>query len=216
LASWRFTFPRRAAFTLAELLAVVAIMAILLATVVPSISGLARSAGLRGATMQVRTALAQARQTAITRRVPTGVLFPTWQNDMNKGFRAIIVASVTGQYTIAGGPAPNVYRAVGEWQFLPPGVVIDAWQVWVVTNVHLQSFGLQGGFTPFYSFQQRGGGQGTIHSVLGTFGTHHGFINLYEGWVDGNGVRQARPNGATNQIEIKYGTGAIKSKRLGE
>lgn len=105
-----FTLPRntrRRGFTLAELLAVIIIMSILMVTVVPSIKGMTQGASLRGATMQVRTSLIAARQNAITKRLDTCVLFPSADQDPAKGYHAIAIYST---------------NYVTDWIFFPQGV----------------------------------------------------------------------------------------------
>lgn len=198
-----FHFPlspftlHRTGFTLVELLAVIVIMGILLATVAPSIIGLMRGAALNGATMQVRTALSQARQLAVVRHRTAAVLFPTNANDVQKGFRAILVI-------VATNAIEDSWEAVGDWQFLPPGVVYSVQTVHQLTNYNpglmLSSVAEP---VPVSMFNYRGR-------------WYDSTIDLYEGWVDQSGVRQARPNGATNRLVIRGLTGSIISERLGD
>lgn len=70
----RFVQGRRG-FTLMELLTVMVIMSIVLATGVVSYVGARRGAELRGAVISVKTALSMARQHAVTKRRPTAVVF---------------------------------------------------------------------------------------------------------------------------------------------
>ena len=104
----------RGGFTLAELLAVIIIMAILAAVVIPNVAGLTRGASLRGATMQMRATLVQALQNAISRRADVSVLFPeTLPSDNPKNYRAYAVyaSTYTGKWFAA------------NWEFLPQGIV---------------------------------------------------------------------------------------------
>lgn len=205
-AVWRAGNERisaRTGFTLVELLAVIVIMALLLTAVVPSISGLARGAALRGATLQVRTALAQSRQRAIMFHGQGGVLFPTYDNDTNTGFRAITI--IARQRC---GPI-DPWSNVTDWVFLPAGVVFDSRlatvgnQMGAITNADNPRLHLQGARTPLCWFDHWGG------RGLG------GAVNLMEGWVDNDGTPQGRPNGATNRIEIRaFIGGTITCKRL--
>ncbi len=70
----RFVQGRRG-FTLMELLTVMVIMSIVLATGVVSYVGARRGAELRGAAISVKTALSMARQHAVTKRRTTAVVF---------------------------------------------------------------------------------------------------------------------------------------------
>jgi prepilin-type N-terminal cleavage/methylation domain-containing protein len=65
----------RRGFTLMELLTVMVIMSIVLATGVVSYVGARRGAELRGATSSVQSAIAMARQHAVTKRRTTAIVF---------------------------------------------------------------------------------------------------------------------------------------------
>lgn len=110
------------AFTLAELLVVIAVMGIVIAISIPAFQGIGRGAGMRAATVQVKTTLGLARQWAITHRQRTYVVFPTWYSGMSsnsyKACRAYGVFAVTDLATGSG------YYAK-DWTFLPPGVVFN-------------------------------------------------------------------------------------------
>ena len=97
---------------------VIAIIGIMLAVSLPSFIGLSRGANMRSAVIQLRSTLSLARQWAITRRVPTYVVFPAYYNNMYSGFES----HVTKAYR-----AYSVYTAtngyVQEWRYLPQGIV---------------------------------------------------------------------------------------------
>jgi prepilin-type N-terminal cleavage/methylation domain-containing protein len=221
---------RRRGFTLAELLAVLVIMGILIAAVIPSLSGLTRSAAVRGATLQVRAALIQARQFAITRRTTTSVLFPDQGNNTNTGNRAIAV------YASA---SPNGYF-ISDWMFMPPGIVLATtnlgtviWDPMIMQNgyqsetyylfngpagapqpyngmqcVCYSSSG-QIGSSPWGSVQTGQGGQ-----ALGT----NAQVLIYEGGVNPALTYPSsvwgRPNGSTNQIQIVVLNGKLLFFRM--
>lgn len=183
----------RRGFTLAELLAVLVIMGILIAAVVPSISGLARSAGMRGATMQVRMTLVQARQFSITKSCEVAVLFPDdsntdANNDNSKGYRALAVMANPND---TSGKA----KYVSDWQFLPPGIFMTVSNNWQ-TNQNSVASGLQGYVQDVYLWSGGGLRRDGYHTNSPSV-----YITIYEGQKDpGGGPPLGRPNGSTNQL----------------
>lgn len=112
-----------AGFTLAELLAVIAIMAILLALSVPAFRAFGQGRALEAAVTQLKTALSLARQHAVTYRRYTYVVFPTREDvvspeDYFKAYRSYAVFTVTNRATGSG-------RYLSSWMFLPEGIVFD-------------------------------------------------------------------------------------------
>ena len=221
---------RKRGFTLAELLAVLVIMGILIAAVVPSLSGLTRSAGLRGATLQVRAALIQARQFAISRRITTSVLFPDQGNNTNTGNRAIAV------YATA---SPNGYF-ISDWMFMPPGIVLSTTNLGTVT---WDPMIMQNGYQPqtYYLYNGPGaapmpyngmqcvtyGSTGSIGNTPwgsvqtgqgGSYGGTNAQVFIYEGGIDPSlpypSSVWGRPNGSTNQIQIVVLNGKLLFIRM--
>ncbi len=111
---------KKRGFTLVELLVVMGIMALLVLVAMPMFSGLTRSSGMSGATMQLRTTLSLARQWAITHRAVTYVVFPTDPNiESDKGTG--VTSRIQRSY--------NVYTAqdgfIRDWIYLPDGIFFD-------------------------------------------------------------------------------------------
>lgn len=110
------------AFTLIEMLIVIAIIASLSALTLPSLQGLLGVSGVRGGVNTVLATLDQARAAAIENGTDVYVGFPppTFNdpNDPNTRFAAMIV--------IRGArfdEAPDTFRPLSRWVRLPPGVV---------------------------------------------------------------------------------------------
>lgn len=184
-------------FTLAELLAVIVIMSLLMVVVVPGISGLTRGASLRGATMQVRTTLIAARQTAISRRADVSVMFPSaLPGNNSKNFRAIAVyaSNYTGSWYVA------------NWEFLPPGVVFSPNNFASSDKVTAPIEGSTTATVPAITFNRLGERTGTSASAAQ--------VLLLEGFVNGGTVVSRSKAGGTNQIDVLYPAGIIQVKRL--
>jgi prepilin-type N-terminal cleavage/methylation domain-containing protein len=181
----------RRGFTLAELLAVIIIMAILMAVAVPGLRGLTKSAGLRGATLQVKTALDQARQHAISFRQDTGVLFPAWANDPktedSKAYRAIAVYST---------------NFLTDWQFLPAGILVARSNL-LATSATDRKNSVQGlsGSTPYCLFNHQGRRNGEFTMIV------------YDGFV-GAGGNIVTKGGGTNVITVRDVLGSVSIRRL--
>lgn len=183
-------------FTLAELLAVIVIMSLLMVVVIPGISGMTRGASLRGATMQVRTSLVAARQTAIVRRANVSVLFPTTlPNNDPKNHRAIAI------YT--NGASVGLSGFVSAWEFLPVGIVFQrvagslpiSVNVWDPTQVSVDSVT----FNRLGEYTSSGNGEAQ-------------FL-LLEGFVNGSTILK-KTLGSTNQVNILYPAGIIQVRSL--
>lgn len=113
-----------AAFTLIEMLIVIAIIAVLSALTLPALQGLFGVSGVRGGVNTVLATLDQARAAAIENGTDVYVGFPpptfTDPNDPNTRFAAMIV--------IRGArfdETPGTFRPLSRWVRLPPGVVFQ-------------------------------------------------------------------------------------------
>jgi len=100
----------RSAFTLIELLAVMAIMGLMMGLAVVAFKDMGRGRGMRGATLQFKTYLGLARQNAITKRMPVRLAFGNIVDDRGEhGF--FVLESTTGVQ-------------MGQTNYLPSGVII--------------------------------------------------------------------------------------------
>ena len=114
---------RSRGFSLTELLAVIIIMSVLAAIVIPGMGGLLGQTKLKSAIAPLVSTLRQAQQYAITHGHPVYVVFPTKRDEatlygtngeLRKRFlRGYAVYSARDKY-------------LGEWQHLPEGVVFNA------------------------------------------------------------------------------------------
>jgi len=108
----------RAGFTLVELLAVVAIMAILMVIALPAFHLFAKK-DIDTAAAELRATLRLARQYAVTRRQEVFVVFPTAddpapsEEDVDKLLRSYAVLALTND-------SPEQYEYVTEWHYLVP------------------------------------------------------------------------------------------------
>lgn len=108
---------RMRGFTLIELLMVMGIIGLLMAIAIPFVGGIADGNKLDGATTQLKFAIEQARQHAITRRERVYIVFP-----INDGaFAAQGISNVAYRaYAIC---TTNAF--IREWAFLPQGLYFD-------------------------------------------------------------------------------------------
>jgi prepilin-type N-terminal cleavage/methylation domain-containing protein len=109
---------RTAAFTLVEMLVVIAIIAILSTLVVPSLRGLFGVAGRRGGLNTLSGALEQARLSAIENGVISYVGFPSGTATNELAFSSVIV------YRTGKSGESNVVP-VSRWVRFPTGVFLD-------------------------------------------------------------------------------------------
>jgi len=191
-------FPNRSArgFTLAELLAVIIIMSILMVFVVPSVVGMTRGASMRGATMQVRSTLMAARQIAITRRATASVLFPQTLSSPNdsKNYRAIAI--FTNGTTAANG------ALVSAWDFLPQGIVFQATNSLTTVNAAVDK--TTSAPVPALTFNRLGD----------LSGGNEASVCLLEGVIMSGSVQPKGAAGGTNKITVLFPAGIIQVKRL--
>jgi prepilin-type N-terminal cleavage/methylation domain-containing protein len=181
-------------FTLAELLAVIVIMAIMMGIAVPGLRGLTKSAGLRGATLQVKTALDQARQHAMAFRQDTGVLFPAWANDPKiengKSYRALAVYST---------------NYLTDWQFLPAGILVARPNL-TPTSATDRKRSIQG---------LQNGPDGVPYCLINRQGRRNGEFTMlvYDGFVVAGGNIVTK-GGGTNVITVRDVLGSVSVRRL--
>ncbi len=107
-------------FTLVELLAVIAIMAIVLLAAVPMFQAMGKR-DLGSAASQLRATLRLARQHAVVRRQNVYVVFPdnrdsVGSEDVDKILRSYAVLAETGT---------SSYVYLTDWKYLPQGVYLD-------------------------------------------------------------------------------------------
>lgn len=118
---------RAKAFTLIELLAVIAIIAVLMSVTMPAFLNMGKGSALRSAQTQVRSALSLARQYAImnntsVRFIVAGVDGGTYSSqDLDKCLRAYAVYDLGENSTLNN--LDDKYAK--EWEYLPQGVVFD-------------------------------------------------------------------------------------------
>lgn len=109
------------AFTLVELLAVIAIMAIVLSFVVPAFSSTMRSMQLTQAAESVSDQLHIARQTALTKNHPIEVRFYSYSDPRAAGSSKACRAIQSFQINDDGS-----YTAVNKAILLPDAIIIDS------------------------------------------------------------------------------------------
>ncbi len=118
--------PRQKAFTLLELLAVIAIIGLLAGLVVPAFSHLAESSKLTNAATQLANELNYAQQLAIKNNVPTSVVFYSYKNSTNADTTPRFQAFQT--WVQAPNQALNTYAAYrpgSKVMPLPEGIIIS-------------------------------------------------------------------------------------------
>jgi prepilin-type N-terminal cleavage/methylation domain-containing protein len=109
------------AFTLTEMLVVVALVAVLTALVAPSLQGLFGVVGRRGGANTLSAALDQARLAAVENGVPAFVLFPTGTGISNDlAWSSVIVMRALRDGEAGAGPVP-----LTRWLRLPDGVYVE-------------------------------------------------------------------------------------------
>ncbi len=109
------TSARRGAFTLVEMMIVIAMVALLLGVAIPGLSGVVQSMSLSQAGGKVTRLVEQARQRAMTENVMTALVLVTAAGVPEDG-RALTLLECP-----PGGP----WRQISEWHLLPDGVVVD-------------------------------------------------------------------------------------------
>ena len=204
----RATRHHRTAFTLAELLAVIAIIGIMIAASAPSITSLMRGAGVRGATTQLKSGLSLARQYAITHRTPVYVVLPVWANDpqandpnKSKGYRSFGICSFTATTDTNGITSTN-FSYIQDWQVLPQGVLLQTNSTGFTTTNLPASCGLTSPIVLAFCFKTDGSLRSVGSSTLN--------LSLREGYLNNSGTPILRNNGFSNQVSIYGLTGTVK------
>lgn len=122
---WRWTkalVGGSGGFTLVELLTVVAVIAVLLALIVPATLGFSRSNGLGSAGRLFANLLTVARSEAINRRTVVRVEIATdWPRDPGLRYRKATLTAAT--FHAARGR--HVYGQIAGWETLPDGVCFE-------------------------------------------------------------------------------------------
>ena len=138
---------RQRAFTLMELLIVLAIMGLLAAIALPAMKGLQKSNTIANATQQLTADLALARQTAIRERTTVHVVFvpPTiltmnyntandeagrrdsrqWANLLSGAYSTY---ALFAERTVGDQPGQRKFRYLTGWRTLPDGMFIAEWE----------------------------------------------------------------------------------------
>lgn len=109
---------RRSAFTLIEMLIVIALIAMLSALLVPAMKGLTGVAGVRGGVNTLTGALEQARLTAMQNGTTAYVGFPFQATNKESSHSSVIILRRDTTNT-------NNVVAVTRWIKLPQGIMIE-------------------------------------------------------------------------------------------
>jgi prepilin-type N-terminal cleavage/methylation domain-containing protein len=112
---------RQHGFTLAELLSVLVIIAIVLSIALPAVTNLTKANALNAAAREVSNTLSLARQYAITHRIKTRVVFPFSQTTVSSLAPAYLSYAVMTNNTSVD-PRTN-WMYVTKWEQLPIGAV---------------------------------------------------------------------------------------------
>ena len=115
----RSPLRERSAFTLVEMLIVVALIGIMAAMITPSLQGLFGVAGRRGGVNTLSGAIEQARLAAIESGVSAYVGFPTSATNKELAYSSVIVFRAKRD-----GDANN-YVPLSRWMRFPTGVFLD-------------------------------------------------------------------------------------------
>jgi prepilin-type N-terminal cleavage/methylation domain-containing protein len=120
----RSPLRERSAFTLIEMLIVIAIIALLTALTLPALQGLFGIAGRRGGANVLAGAMEQARLAALQHGVSAYVGFPTSLADKETGFNSVIIFRETraDEKMTNNGAA---YSVLSRWLRYPRGVFVD-------------------------------------------------------------------------------------------
>ena len=111
----------RRAFTLVELLAVIAIIGIMIAVMIPLFSGMGKGSKMTAAVTQLKTTMSLARQHAITKREMTYVVFPDddSSHSLYQGPNGSLAGMAFKSYNVYGKRSGYLR----EWVYLPEGLI---------------------------------------------------------------------------------------------
>ena len=121
---------RTPAFTLIELMVVVALMAVLMAIAIPAISTLSKAGGINSGGRMVADLLTVARAEALNQRTRVQVRVVTkWttggSEDPSAAYRKISIWKLDSD-KLARTPRPaDLFTQVSKWETLPAGIIID-------------------------------------------------------------------------------------------
>lgn len=110
----KITRTKITGFTLIEMLAVMAIIAIILSLALPTFGPMIRTLKLKTAAENLANVLESARQYAITSGVDCYVVFPTTTGDTDMDYKAYKIYK------------PDTNTTIGKWEFLPNSIMIDS------------------------------------------------------------------------------------------
>ena len=107
------------AFTLVELLAVIAIIGIMIAVMIPLFNGMGQGSKMTAAVTQLKTTMSLARQHAITKREMTYVVFPDADPALYNGNNSTLAGMAFKAYNVYGKRSGYLR----EWVYLPEGML---------------------------------------------------------------------------------------------
>jgi prepilin-type N-terminal cleavage/methylation domain-containing protein len=144
---------RQHGFTLAELLSVLVILAIVLSIALPAVTNLVKANALSSAARGVCNALSLARQYAITHRTTTRVVFPYIDpvTGSSPGPGTNQAPCYISYAAISIDPYGQTTNYITRWEFLPTGVVFlhDTYPLSTVIGALDNGSWLQHGLIPF-------------------------------------------------------------------
>jgi len=201
--------PRRAGFSLIELLAVIGIIGIMAVAGLPALKGITGSTGRTGAINGLMSGLDQARSSAILGGANAYLVFP------DPTFGALPATAsfnpsnyVFRSYAIFRDPNPDLETnsnaiQIGKWESLPQGIALISTQVTALpTNSLLISLP---GSTAFQARTLRNVGFNSSGGLLDPGATNG--ITVYEGYWDGTKGVPARANRIVDRITLNRFTG---------
>lgn len=196
------------AFTLVELMVVMAIMAIMLGLSVSIGPGVIRSSAMNSSLSQVASAVSLARSEAVRSRKPAAfVLAPT--NPLDE--RSFISYAVMQADSING----TNFTYITRWQKLPQGVLFSAGSGnTILTNVATFAYPAVGkgpANLPFVQFSPEGGLDDSKHSTAVRIALQSGVRIATNSAPDFLGKDYA-----TNEIVVQRLTGKVTVERAGE
>lgn len=185
---------KRAAFSLVELMVVIAIMLLLAAFTVPAFNSLTMGSNLNRAGQLVADQISSARQTAVTRNRETQVWFYESAGGMNPGWRGMQVWRVDQTASgVTNVPASRVF-------LFPEGVGIEPLESPLLTA----DASISGSFTlpslgtvNYAGFRFRASG-GTDVSVNAT----NNYVTLRQAWGAGSNYYTVQVNPITGKASV--------------